>query len=193
MVPKNVAGDWRPCGDCCALNKITIPDHFPIPHIQDFSATLHGATIFSKRDLIRAYYQIPVQSDEIPKTAITAPFGLFEFLRMPFGLKNAAQTFQIFLDQVLRGLHICCAYIDNALIASNHQEEHTQHLQMVIERLKKHEVVINLAKCELGVSKVQFLGHQVDKDEIQPLEENVMVFKLFHCQTFVRSSKSCLG
>ncbi|BHF76012.1 hypothetical protein SprV_0501911000 [Sparganum proliferum] len=141
-------------------------------HLQDFAGALIDKAVFSNTDLVRAFHQIPVVPKDIPKTDITTPFGLFEFIRMPFDLRNAAQTFQRFIDHVFRGLPFVYAYIADLLMASRNEEEHIEHLALVFDRLDKFGVVINPSKCLLDVSSLEFLGHQTcrilrgDKEDV---------------------------
>ena len=99
MVPKQ-DGSWRPCGDYRRLNLATIHDRYPLPSLQDLSTKLHGCKFFSVIDLVKGYHQVPMDPADIPKTAILTPFGLFEYLFMPFGLMNAAQRFQRLMDRL---------------------------------------------------------------------------------------------
>ena len=142
MVPKP-NGSWRPCGDFRRLNNATCDDRYPLPHIHSFGATAAGSSVFSVVDLVRGYHQIPMSEEDVAKTAVITPFGLFEFLRMPFGLKNSAQAFQRLMDSVFRDLPFAFVYLDDILIASPDINVHKHHLNTVFSRLQAAGLALN--------------------------------------------------
>jgi hypothetical protein len=129
-------GSWRPCGDYGQLNLQTVEDKYPLPNMADLAARLDGCNFFSKLDLRKGYLQVPVAATDIPKTAIITPFGLFKFLRMPFGLRNAGMTFQRLMDSLLGNLPFAFMYLDNILVASPSAADHQRHLAAVFSLLQ---------------------------------------------------------
>ena len=160
---------------------------------KDFSAILEGATIFSKIDLICGYRQVPVAEADICKTVVITPFGLFEFLRMPFGLENAAQAFQRLMDSVCNSLDHVFVYLDDILVASPTPQALQQHLRQLFQRLANYGFVINVAKCEFARSHLDFLGHRIDKTGATPLPASVEAMRNFAKPLTTKNLQRFLG
>ena len=192
MVPKN-SGGWRPCGDYRRLNDVTTADRYPVPHIQVFASQLAGASIFSNIDLVRGYQHIPVAAEDVSKTTVITPFGLFEFLRTPFGLKNAEQAFHRLMDTVCNGLVFVFVYLDDILVSSTSAAQHMLHLREVFHRLSTHGLVINVSKCQFGATTIDYLGHQITSQGAIPLPAKVEVIRTFARPTTIKGLQQFVG
>jgi transposase InsO family protein len=186
-------GSWRPCGDFRRLNLVTQVDSYPLPNMLDFSANVANCRWFSKIDLRKGYYQIPMNKADIPKTAVATPFGLYEFTRMPFGLRNAGSTFQRLMDRVLSGLPFSFCYLDDIIVASKEREPHLHHLQLLFERLDAAGLVVNPDKCTLAVNEIDFLGHKITAAGVQPLPDHVAAIEDYPPPTNIKELQAFLG
>lgn len=119
---------------------------------------------------MRAYNQMPVASEDVCKTVLTTPFGIFEFMFIPFGLHNATQTFQRFIDEVLRGLDFVYGYTDNIIVTSESKEEHVEYLKILFPRFKSYGITVNPGKCVFSKPQVQFLGYLVSGRSRKPID-----------------------
>lgn len=180
-------------GDYQNLNNVTIPDKYPIPHLQDFSHNLFGCAVFSTIDLVRADHQIPIEPGNVPKTAISTPFGLFEFKCMSFGLRNAAQSFQRHMHSVLKGFEFGYSYLDDLLVASRSYSDHLEHLKLFFTRLIQAGLVINIEKCKFAATKINFVGYTINSRGMLPAYERIETILAFSCPENVKKLKRFLG
>ena len=163
-------GTKRFCIDYRPLNEVTIGDAFPLPRIDDTLDRLGGASYFSKIDLASGYWQVPMDLADRAKTAFTTPFGLYEFTRMPFGLKNAPASFQRLMTEVLGTIlyEFGLVYIDDIIVFSATFEEHMAHLEQILNRLEQFGLHARISKSEFAVPSLLYLGYIVSKDGLLP-------------------------
>ncbi len=166
-------GKNRVVGDYRKLNAQTVPDRYPLPRLHDAFSKLNNKSVFSYIDLVRAFHNVPIAPADVPKTALTSPVGLFEYLRMPLGLKNAPSTFQRFLNEVLFDLDFVFCYLDDILVFSPNDSEHHSNLKILFQRLHSFGLTINLDKSRFFCESVNFLGHRLSKEGWQPIDERV--------------------
>ena len=117
--------------------------------------------------------------EDICKTAIITPFGMFEFLRLPFGLRNAGNTFQRLIDSILGDLPFCFMYVDDILVFSSSLEAHVDHLRQVLLLCRQHGLTIGLPKCEFAVEKIEFIGHILSSSGCSPLVKHTTAISEF--------------
>lgn len=166
-------GNIRLVVDYRKLNKITIKDSFPFPSVQDQLRTLLNAKCFSQIDLNSGYYQIPLHADDYQYTSFVLPFGQYEFKRLPFGLANAPRIFQRIMNKIFEDLNFVKIFLDDILIYSNSIEEHSLHLETILNRCKLNDISINFEKSNFLKKEVNYLGNIVSSEGIKPDTSNL--------------------
>src|SRR5438105_4582260 len=183
------------CIDYRSLNEVTIKNKYPLPRIDDLFDQLKGAKFFFKIDLRSGYYQLKTQIEDIPKTAFSTRYGHYEFTVMTFGLTNDPAYFmnlmnKIFMEELDQFVVV---FIDDILIYSKNAEEHEQHLRIVLEKLRAHELYAKFSKCEFWLQEVAFLGHIITEKGVAVDPSKVEAVLNWKTPTSVPEIRSFLG
>ena len=186
---------WRIVIDYRKLNEITVEDKFPIPNIENILDKLGKAQYFTTLDLAKGFHQILVHKEDRAKTAFSTPQGHYEFVRMPFGLKNAPATFQRHMKYVLRDFinKICVVYMDDILIFSTTLEEHVANIEKIFQVLRRFNLKIQIDKCKFCSKESEYLGHVLTPEGVKPNPKKVADILKLKLPLTTKQIKSFLG
>ena len=181
--------DYRP------LNAVTIKNKYPLPRIDTLFDQLAGAKVFSNIDLRSGYHQIKIRPSDVPKTAFSTRYGLYEYLVMSFGLTNAPAYFMYLMNSVfMPELDKCVVvFIDDILVYSANEADHAEHLHIVLQRLRDHQLYAKFSKCEFWLDSVKFLGHTISSKGITVDPSKVQEVMDWKPPTSVHEVRSFLG
>ena len=195
VVVKKKDGSLRLCVDYRKLNSLSIGDSFPLPSIEELLITVSRSKYFSTLDLKAGYHQVHLDSETKHKTAFCVGDQLYEFNRLPFGLKNAPSHFSRLMVAILANLinSSVLVYLDDLIILGATPQEHADNLIRVIDVLSKHNLKINFKKCSFFRTSVDFLGHKVGSQGIKPLFDKVQAIKDFSRPQNPKEVSSFLG
>ncbi|XP_050310841.1 uncharacterized protein LOC126746579 [Anthonomus grandis grandis] len=199
VVPKKLDASgkqkWRVVIDYRKLNEVTVNDKYSLPNISDLLDQLGKCQYFTTLDLASGFHQIEIDPKDISKTAFSVENGHYEFVRMPFGLKNAPSTFQRVMDNILMGIlnKRCLVYMDDIIIYSPTIHEHINRLQEVFKRLRKSNLKIQPDKCEFLRKEVAYLGHLITENGVKPNPAKVECILNFPEPKNQKDIKSFLG
>jgi hypothetical protein len=185
----------RLCVDYRPLNAVTIKNKYPLPRIDVLFDQLVGARVFSKIDLRSGYHQIKIRASDIPKTAFSTRYGLYEYLVMSFRLTNAPAYIMYLMNSVFMPEldKFVVVFIDDILVYSKNEAEHAERLHIILQRLRDHRLYAKLSKCDFWLKEIKFLGHTISQDGVSVDPEKVQEVMDWKPPTTVRQIRSFLG
>ncbi|WVZ59494.1 hypothetical protein U9M48_009622 [Paspalum notatum var. saurae] len=194
FVEKKDQGGKRLCVDYRPPNAVTVKNKYPPPHIDILFDRLGGATVFSKIDLRSGYHQIKVREEDIPKTAFSTRYGLYEYLVMSFGLTNAPAFFMYLMNSVFMNEldKFVVVFIDDILVYSKNEKEHEEHLRIVLSRLREHKLYAKFSKCAFWL-KEAISCRRREWSSIPKKVEDVLNWKQPQTVTEIRSFLGLAG
>ena len=191
VLVRKKSGEVRMCVDYRPLNKITVRDNYPLPLIETCLEHLCGKRFFSLLDLKSGFHQVPMREESIPYTSFVTPDGQFEYLKMPFGLRNTPSEFQRFINSISREFiddGRVVVYLDDIIIASTDLNSHLTTLRSVLEKIKQNNLELRLDKCKFTHEEIEYLGYKANFNGIQPSDRHIQALTNYPMPTNLASN-----
>ncbi|MEM7375714.1 MAG: reverse transcriptase domain-containing protein, partial [Bacteroidota bacterium] len=188
-------GGLRFCIDYRWINSRTVKNRYPLPLPEELVDRLSGAKVYTKLDLRSGYWQMPIRDEDIPKTAFRTRYGHYECLVLPFGLTNAPAQFMNMVNDILEEYldKFVVVFLDDILIYSSSLEEHQEHLDVVLDKLRQYSLFAKAKKCEIATAETEYLGLWITSDGVEPLKPKIKAIEEWKTPENVHDVRSFLG